>query len=154
MTKTMASRWVILLFAPLLLALAACDRDHDEDFHGIERAEIWGAADNELYAYYEAGDVTWQEVTLPTVAVGETLSLEARFYDEDETQLPLEGDTEYGLQVVVAPEGIVDIDVNGATVDIQGLEVGQTEAAFSLLHGDHVDETSPTLALVVGAVTE
>lgn len=145
-----------LLKAVALIAvvtLAACgDRSPTEVDHGeAVAAEVRDRDSGERLAWThgEGSSIHW-EGSLPQLAVGEGIEVDVVFLDENGTQIPLGGEFEARAEVASgAPSGVIQIEAHGDHVDIEALEVGETEIVFHLWHGGHADWSTPAIALHV-----
>ena len=132
--------------------------DHDD--HGDGQPAEFQLLDrdpdpHEVVATYH--DDHWHgEDDIPTIPVGETLSLGGTFLDGDENEIPIGTGESYELAVQLAEdaeEGVVSIDPDehwhGDHVHLYGEAAGETTVVFSLWHDDHADwETAPVTVVV------
>ena len=124
------------------------DHDHDHDDHGnVTDLYIIHRETDQIIADHH--DAHWHG-GLPEVAVGETVSIGARFEDGGD-ELPLGSDAEYQFSIAPDPhdEGHVAVDSHGDHVHIHGQEPGTASVTIQLLHDDHVEWESAPISITV-----
>ena len=132
--------------------------DHDDDGHDhgtVDAVRIYDRAPDpheEVASFHEG---TW-DGDLPTVDVGDNLSLGAVFEDDHGEEIPLGPGEEYELGVRVATDADADVlaidedeDFHGDHVHVHGESEGESAVIFMLWHDDHADWESDPIDLVV-----
>jgi hypothetical protein len=141
--------WSLIAF--VAITLAACGHDHDTG----EVAKLYlldRGADSA-----EVADVHGEHWhgNLPTITVGDNISIGGRFVDENGKNLTLgsnEGDLQIRARVADGqPTDIVRLEFHGDHVEIFGEKEGQTRLVFQLWHDNHADWESPAIRVRVEA---
>lgn len=106
--------------------------------------------DNERVAYVH--DDHW-DGSIPTITIGESISLGAFIVSVDERERELDPDGEVnGFVVLLAPhvpEGKVSLENHGDHVYIYGIEAGITQVIFQWVHRGEVRYTSPPINVYI-----
>ncbi len=119
------------------------EHDHEDEigeFKIIDRSE-----DKEVA--YVHGD-HWHG-SLPEVHEGEHVSLGAYIEDDHGYEIELGEEYQLGVSLAEGADDIVSFHEHGDHVHIEGEEEGSTEVVFELIHGDHVDYTTPPIDVEV-----
>lgn len=126
--------------------------DHDDHSHEHGRVSDLTIIDrsvDEIVADYHGH---WHG-TLPSIPLGEHVSLGATFEDDDGNVLPLGEHEEYQFGAVVADganDEPINIVLHGDHVHLQGEATGVTAVAFQLLHDGEVEwEASESIGVEV-----
>lgn len=122
------------------------------DAHHVDELHILDRAHDPHEAVAEWHDDHWHGA-LPTVPVGDTVSLGAVFIDEDGNEAALSD--EYELRVALADGAaeLVSFDFHGDHVHVIGEAEGTTQVVFQLWHDDHAEFTSTPIDVTVGAAS-
>ena len=89
---------------------------------------------------------------LPTLSVGDTVTLRAEFIDSEGDAVPLGSDETYTLRTELAdgaPDDVVSIADNADTVDLTGDAEGEAEIVFQLYDGSAAEWESPPIPATV-----
>ncbi len=119
------------------------EHEHEFDAHHVADVRIFDRAPDphEEVAHYH--DDHW-DGELPTVPVGEHVSLGAEFEDDEGNLADLDHEFELRVRLADDADDIVEFDYHGDHVHVIGEEEGTTEVVFQLWHDDHADfETEP-----------
>ncbi len=124
---------------------------HDHSDEGIDTFEIINRRDDLNKVAYMHGD-HWHG-SLPTIELGESLSLGAFIVSEDGRERDLDPTGEHnGLTVSLyegAPEGIVSFGLHGDHVHIIAESAGITQIVFNWTHDGEIRYTTPPINVTV-----
>ena len=130
------------------------DRDRDDGYDddgigGISNLRIIDRDDDEAVADYHGH---WHG-GIPSIPLGERVSLGAVFHARNGDELRLGDDAAYQFGVRVsegADKDVVSIDLHGDRVHLWGESEGETAVVFQLLRGEDVEwETMETIGVEV-----
>ncbi len=119
------------------------EHDHEDE---IGEFEIIDRETDDVIAYVH-GD-HWHDAPLE-MHEGEHLSLGAYIEDDHGHEIELGEEYQLGVSLAEGADDIVSFHEHGDHVHIEGEEEGSTEVVFELIHGDHVDYTTPPIDVEV-----
>ncbi len=129
---------------PLAVQVGDEEEDGEEfDAHHVSDVAILDRAQDPHEEVADWHDDHWHG-EIPTVPVGDNVSLGATFVDDDGNEAELNGAYELRVRLEEDASDIVEFDYHGDHVHIIGEEEGETAVVFQLWHDDHADfETTP-----------
>lgn len=128
------------------------DDDHDEE-HGtgedlhVEHLQVRHAEDGEIIA--EVHDDHW-DGERPSVPHEGELTVEIHAENDEGDEIHFDEGSDHELHVRVEDESVLDVNVDGETVEFHGHGDGETEVVFEIHHDGHVKWESPHWPVVVG----
>lgn len=111
--------------------------------------DIWDLRSQEQLGYWHTSREHWHG-GLPDVPVGGTAPIGIALQDDQGRVLALGDDTPYRIDArTVGGEGVVDIGIDGSTVEFEGTAVGEADIVFEVYRGDElIYDTAPDLTTI------
>jgi len=142
-----------LAVLPTLLLLSACDRGLTEPGDGPQpvELELVDRTNGELLAYVHGdGPSAHWHGSLPVIAPGDELEVNAVFLDVDGLQIELTGEHSVGAELTSgSPQGVVQVFPHGDHVDILAVGEGTVQIIFHFQRNGEAQWSTPPVALTV-----
>ena len=158
MTSKHTAYLLPILFVCLIL-LSACDRDdlHDDHHaHGIERIVVQGVETDVLYGLWREGDTGWTSGGSLSIDAGSDLSVRVAFVDDHGHEITLRDGGEYSLDIRFVDEDasrdVLSWTISDDVATFSGIDGGEAEVIFLLMHGNHSDAESPAFTVEIRAM--